>query len=98
MFEKFINRYIPIALLPRRRTTEHLLRRAFLKEAGQSIDRFFENANMSEKEIKIFFDVVDERLGERMIADDVLVRVAAAKEAMHSLMEYVEGKPATEWS
>ena len=87
MFSNLINRFVPNVLLPRRYRTEQMVRTLFNKISGEQIDEWFALKKMNDRQIASYFDVIDERLGDKITSYDMDVVVAATTEAVEALIE-----------
>jgi len=68
---RLINRLVPTGLLPRRRTTEMVLRGLYGKySGGATLDEAFRQRGIDEKEARVLFDAIDERYGARILSGD----------------------------
>lgn len=87
MFTSLINRFIPNVLLTRRYRSEQMIRILFPKLSGERIDDWFLFKQMSDRQIKTYFDVMDERLGVKITDYDMAVAVPATTEAIEHLIQ-----------
>lgn len=67
-WRRFVSRFVPAALLPRRRSTEHVLRDLYQRQTGASLDEAFRQAGMSANDVKRVFDEIDRRYGESILS------------------------------
>jgi hypothetical protein len=89
MFRKIVNRFVPSALVSQRYKTEEMVKRFIGRETGKSIEEWYRLGNMGEREIKTFFDVVDEKFGADISSTDIEhVMVPAVKAGIYSLVEF----------
>lgn len=87
MFSNFINRFVPNVVLSRRYRSEQMIRMLFQKLSGEKIEDWFVLKKMNDRQVKTYFDVMDERLGEKITSYDMGVAVPATTEAIEALIE-----------
>ena len=61
-------KHVPRVFLPRRTRTENLIRVISPTITGHDLDQFFRNCGAGEREVKLLFDEVDRRFGDRIDA------------------------------
>lgn len=87
MFSNLINRFVPNALLSRRYRSKQMIRILFPQLSKEKIEDWFVFKKMNSHQIATYFDVMDERLGDKITSYDMDVAVPATTEAVESLIE-----------
>jgi hypothetical protein len=88
--KKFVNRFVPMGLLPRRRNMETILRNLYEKYKGRPLEEVFQRLGISEEQSKRIFDALDEEYGERMFAGSLEEAGPAVDEAAMALARAVQ--------
>jgi hypothetical protein len=70
LLNRFINRFIPMRLLPRRYNTEMVLRGLYQKYTGQNLTMALQRSGMTDEDIEALFDFVDHRYGAEIFSRD----------------------------
>jgi len=87
MFTNLINRFVPNVMLSRRYRSEQMIRILFPKLSKENIDEWFVFKKMNSHQIATYFDVMDERLGDKITSYDMDIAVPATTEAVEYLIE-----------
>jgi hypothetical protein len=89
MLTRFVNRFVPRGLLPRRYNTEQVVRWVVEKGSGKAIEEWFALAEMTDTERRVFFDLIDEKFGKQLNSGDEVIMTQAFKDVVTELARHV---------
>jgi hypothetical protein len=92
MLKRLLEKYVPVDVLPRKMRVEKIVGAVFRGQTKEDLHSWCLRNGMSEREYKVFFDVVAEKLGDRIISTDTDILMQASQEALVELTEYVSRK------
>jgi hypothetical protein len=89
MWKYFVDRYVPMGLLPRSYNFEQQFRFAFEHSTGRTIEHAFDVAGVDRKKIPICIKVLDEQFGEQMFSGIEEQTAAAFRDSIFTLLEFL---------
>jgi len=91
---RFVNRFVPLGLLPRRRNTETIVRGMFERYRGKSLDEEFKRVGITDGDAAAIFDEVDQKFGLHILSNRSDIRDAALNGSFMLIASFVAARKA----